>query len=101
MLATFGYLIFRLFLVVNEKVYGNTLEDCQGYGLKITESPQGRVCGNNITLPLGQDENDVRVFENTTKHEMGVLFLALAVAFVVFLEFRRRVSRKYEFAIRA
>lgn len=41
------------------KVYGNTMEDCRAYGVKIMASPQGKICDNDIELPEGEDADDV------------------------------------------
>lgn len=42
------------------QVFGNHMEDCRAYGVKIMAEPQGVICGNKIVPPESVDEDDVR-----------------------------------------
>lgn len=39
--------------------------DCQAFGVKIMSEPQGQICGNDIELPDGKDDEDVRFCAKT------------------------------------
>eukprot|EP00904_Undaria_pinnatifida_P010507 jgi/Undpi1/6587/HiC_scaffold_20.g09066.m1 len=41
---------------IDNTVIGNTMVDCDAYGLKIMSIPQGEICGNFVELPAGETE---------------------------------------------
>lgn len=53
------------YILESYQVYGNTMVDCQAFGVKIMTEPQGQICGNDIELPDGKDDEDVRFCAKT------------------------------------
>lgn len=43
------------------QVYGNIIDKCLSYGVKVMISPQEKICDNIIKLPPGVEEEDVSV----------------------------------------
>ncbi|CAM9110183.1 unnamed protein product [Ectocarpus fasciculatus] len=43
---------------IDNEVWGNTMEDCRAFGVKISVAPQGDICDNDITLPSSVAEED-------------------------------------------
>ncbi|CAM9258533.1 unnamed protein product, partial [Scytosiphon promiscuus] len=64
-----GHLVNGYQYGVNNQVYGNTIRDCRHSGLKIMVSPQDKICGNDIEVPRGVDEEDYQISSGTFGQE--------------------------------
>ncbi|CAM9802332.1 unnamed protein product, partial [Ectocarpus fasciculatus] len=40
----------------NNQVYGNTMVDCEHSAVKVMVEPQGQICGNDVTPPVGEED---------------------------------------------
>ena len=45
----------EIFATAFGQVFGNTMRECELYGVKIMAHPQGKICDNDIEPPTGGD----------------------------------------------